>query len=330
MRERLHKTLAHCGVGSRRECETIIEQGRVRVNGSVVTKLGTKVDPDLDKLNVDGEDVRVEEKVYYLLNKPPGYICTSHDERGRPRALDLVKEDKRRVYTVGRLDAESEGLTLLTNDGEIANAICHPRYQVDKTYRLLVKGPVREDQVERIETGVWLAEGKTGPTQVRSIERHGPRAIVTVTVWEGRNRELRRIFAKVNLRVSHLQRIAIGPLSIEGLEPGEYRRITSDELGFALERLKEGWTPLPVPEAPKLPAHAFDAPGGPRPFRRRGRGGFHGGPARGAGPAGERQGPWEGREPFGNFRPRRAGPRGPGWRGPYRDGPGRSGPPPGR
>ena len=244
--ERLHKVLAHCGVGSRRECETIIEQGRVEVNGSVITKLGTKVDPTTDGIRVDGENVKVERRVYYLLNKPKGYICTNRDERGRPRVIDLVPEG-RRIYTVGRLDEQSEGLVLLTNDGPLANIICHPRYQVDKSYRLLVRGRVTPKQLEQIERGVWLSEGKTAPARIRHVDRRGDRTVISLTVWEGRNRELRRIFSKVQLRVAHLIRTAIGPLRIEGLPVGAHRRLTPRDLEFARVRMAAGWTPEPAP-----------------------------------------------------------------------------------
>ena len=141
MRERLHKYLAHCGIASRRECETLIEEGRVEVNGDVVTKLGTTIDPAADKVRVDGESVSEEKKVYYLVNKPRGYLCTNRDDHGRPRVIELVPE-RRRIYTVGRLDEDSEGLILLTNDGTLANVVTHPRYEVDKTYKLLVRGSV--------------------------------------------------------------------------------------------------------------------------------------------------------------------------------------------
>ncbi|MCZ6572659.1 MAG: pseudouridine synthase [Planctomycetota bacterium] len=266
MQGRLHKILAHCGVGSRRECEKLIEQGRVQVNGSVVSKPGTTVDGTKDELVVDGERVKPEEQVYYLLNKPRGYICTSKDEQGRPRAVDLIKDGKRRVYAVGRLDADSEGLILITNDGELANVICHPRYQVDKTYKLTVNHAVAPDQIERIEHGVWLAEGKTSPAHVRKVQRRGTRTEVTVTVWEGRNRELRRIFGKVGLRVVHLERVAVGPLKTDGLPVGRYRKLTPQELEFVRERLAKGWKPGPVPVPPK-PAGYKE----PRPRRGRGR-----------------------------------------------------------
>jgi 23S rRNA pseudouridine2605 synthase len=242
MVERLQKVLAQCGVGSRRECETLIEQGRVEVDGKVVTKLGTKIEPGAVQIKVDGERVGLEERVYYLVHKPRGFVCTSTTERGDRRVIDLVP-DKRRVYTVGRLDASSEGLVLLTNDGGLSNIICHPRYQVDKTYRLAVEGRVEPKQLDRIEKGVWLPEGKSAPAQVRRVERHGRSTVVTVTLWEGRSRELRRIFGKVGLHVSELVRTAIGPLRLEGMKPGAYRRLAEAELAFARERMRGDWKP---------------------------------------------------------------------------------------
>jgi 23S rRNA pseudouridine2605 synthase len=249
MGDRLQKVLAHCGVASRRQCEALIEEGRVEVNGQVVTKLGTKVEVGEDEIKVDGERVAVERRVYYLLNKPKGYICTAQDELGRPRVVDLIPEE-RRIYPVGRLDENSEGLIILTNDGRVANIVCHPRYQVDKTYKVTVRGKVTRDQVEKIERGVWLAEGKTGPAQVRKVDQKARSTIVTVTIWEGRNRELRRIFSKVDLKVSHLVRTRIGPLKLEDAPPGSYRRLRENELDFVWSRLKPDWKPTgPKPRA---------------------------------------------------------------------------------
>jgi 16S rRNA U516 pseudouridylate synthase RsuA-like enzyme len=156
---RLHKFLAHAGVGSRREAEGFIEQGRVSVNGKPITTMGFKVDPAADRVTLDGEAVKTEEPVYYMLHKPGGFICTNHDERGRPRAVDLLRGVKQRVYTVGRLDADSLGLILVTNDGDLANVICHPRYRLEKRYQVAVKGFVTREQIAKLEAGVWLAEG---------------------------------------------------------------------------------------------------------------------------------------------------------------------------
>ncbi|MHC4135564.1 MAG: pseudouridine synthase [Planctomycetota bacterium] len=264
--QRLQKVLAHCGVGSRRECEEIIEQGRVEVNGHVVTRLGTKVNPD-DGIRVDGERVALERRVYYLLHKPRGYVCTNRDERGRTRVIDLIP-DERRIYTVGRLDETSEGLVLLTNDGALTNIICHPRYQVDKTYVLEVRGQIAPPQLDQIERGVWLAEGKSAPAQVRRVDRRGDRSIITLSVWEGRNRELRRIFAKVALRVTRLTRTAIGPLRIDGLDVGAYRRADPRELAFARERMSGDWTPQPVaPPEGRRWEERLGRPRGPRRSR---------------------------------------------------------------
>ena len=307
MKERLHKILAHCGVGSRRECETIIEQGRVAVDGVVITRLGTKVDPTEVVIKVDGERVNLEPRVYYLVNKPRGYLCTSRDDFGRPRVVDLIR-DERRIYTVGRLDEESEGLLILTNDGNLANIICHPRYQVDKSYRLTINGPVQDSQLGRIERGVWLAEGKTAPAQIRRVDRKATRTFVTITIWEGRNRELRRMFAKVDLRVTHLLRTAIGPLRTEGLDVGAYRTLDPSELAFAYERMRPDWKPRPFRPAqagkPRRPGGGpgmrSGGPGGPRGHGQ-GRGPGHGpsrspgrGPSRGPG-RGPGRGPSRGR-----------------------------------
>ena len=248
MSDRLHKYLAHCGIASRRECETLIEEGRVEVNGKVVTTLGTTVETASDEIKVDGERVRQEKKVYYLVNKPRGYLCTNHDQHGRPRVVDLVPETKR-IYTVGRLDEDSEGLILLTNDGTLANVITHPKFEVDKTYKLLVRGTVEKDAVKKVESGVWLSDGRTAPAHVRRIARKGPNSQVTVTLWEGRNRELRRIFAKVGLRVQTLTRTAIGPLRMEGMPTGAWRRVHPRELAFAFARLKPSWKPTAKKEA---------------------------------------------------------------------------------
>ena len=242
MPERLHKYLAHCGIASRRECEVLISEGRVEVNGQVIDRQGTTVEPGKDKIRVDGEPVREERKVYYLVNKPRGYLCTNSDEHGRPRVVDLVPEQKR-IYTVGRLDEDSEGLILLTNDGTLANVVTHPKYEVDKTYRLLVRGSVPPDAAEKIESGVWLSDGKTAPAHIRRINRKGPNTIVTVTLWEGRNRELRRMFAKVGLRVQSLTRTAIGPLRMEGMPQGAWRRVDRRELAFVFSRLNPKWKP---------------------------------------------------------------------------------------
>lgn len=235
--ERLHKFLASTGAGSRRDCEKLIEDGRVYVNGKLVTKMGFKVDPARDKVTLDGERVKPEEKVYWVLNKPSGTICTNSDERGRPRVVDLVPDRTNRIYTVGRLDAESRGLILLTNDGGIANIICHPRYRIEKVYQVAVRGRVDRAQVARIEAGVWLSEGKTSPAKVQPVGYNAKRneSLIEMTVFEGRNREVRRVLARVGLNVRRLQRVRIGPLALGDLPPGASRRLDPKELAFVYE-----------------------------------------------------------------------------------------------
>jgi 23S rRNA pseudouridine2605 synthase len=233
---RLHKFLAHAGAGSRRDCETLIAEGRVSVNGTPVTKMGVKVDPERDEVRLDGERVRLERRVYYLVHKPRHTYCTRADERGRTRVVDLVPEH-RRIYTVGRLDGDSTGLILLTNDGDIANVICHPRYRIEKVYHVVVRGRVTSEQLHKLARGVWLAEGKASPARVVPL-RHDPRRDQTrleVTIFEGRNREIRRTFARVGLNVRRLTRVRIGPLELGDLPPGAYRPLEPRDLAFVGE-----------------------------------------------------------------------------------------------
>ena len=270
-RERLHKFLASTGAGSRRECETFIAQGRVSVNGRTVSKMGVKVDPDRDTVMLDGERVRPESRVYYVLNKPSGYICTNSDERGRPRAVDLIK-DAKRIYTVGRLDADSTGLVLLTNDGGIANIVCHPRYRIEKRYQVHVRGDVNRAQVAKVEAGVWLAEGRSSPATVRPIGRNPKRGetILEMTLFEGRNREIRRVFAKVGLTVRRLQRTSIGPLELGELKPGSSRKLNRGELKFVGEAEKmylanqAAWD-AELPAEERRPRRRPQGQGGDRP-----------------------------------------------------------------
>ena len=235
--ERLHKFLASTGAGSRRECETFIQQRRVSVNGKLVTKMGMKVDPLRDKVTFDGEAVKAEQKVYWVLNKPSNTICTNSDERGRRRVVDLIPDRTHRIYTVGRLDSDSRGLILLTNDGAIANVICHPRYRIEKVYQVAVQGSVTKEQVARVEAGVWLAEGKSSPAKVKSLGRNPKRneTVLEMTVFEGRNREVRRVLARVGLSVKKLLRTRIGPLSLGRLPPGGARQLDPSELRFVEE-----------------------------------------------------------------------------------------------
>ncbi len=230
MAERLQKILASAGLGSRRECEELILQGRVRVNRKRVDQLPVLVDPDTDKIQVDGRAIRLERKVYYLLNKPKGVLCTQRDPAGRRRAVDLLADVPERVYPVGRLDADSQGMVLLTNDGELAAGLTHPRYGVPKTYRARVKGRMSGEVLEKLRQGIWLSEGKTQPARVRLTYRSRDHSALEITLREGRNRQVRRMLAKLGHPVRELTRIRIGRLSLRGLGVGRYRPLQPAEV----------------------------------------------------------------------------------------------------
>jgi pseudouridine synthase len=240
--ERLQKVLAHAGVASRRKCEKLILQGRVRVNGQVVTQLGTKVDPGQDTIEVDGQPITLEDKVYILLHKPRGYLSDTQDFRGRLSALGLVPAGKR-LYPAGRLDAESEGLLLLTNDGELAHRLTHPRYEHQKEYLALVVGRPTEATLRRMRKGVkrdgetLRADavqrlGRLGPQAQIHGWKEAPRGIVwlRITLHMGKKRHIRRMCAALGYSVRRLIRVRIGPLELGDLLVGEWRYLTKREI----------------------------------------------------------------------------------------------------
>ncbi|MGD8189147.1 pseudouridine synthase [Brevibacillus ginsengisoli] len=230
--ERLQKVLAQAGVASRRNCEEIIKEGRVRVNGAIVTELGTKVDPSIDEIEVDGKVIRREKHLYILLYKPTGVITSLHDPQGRKVVTDLLQGVQERVYPVGRLDYDTSGLLLLTNDGELANKIAHPSYEMDKVYRAWVKGIPTSDQVKRLATGIQLEDGMTSPGEARILEVDPvkKRAHLELTIHEGRNRQVRRMCEAIGHPVISLERIQLGFLTLEGLKKGDYRFLTNQEV----------------------------------------------------------------------------------------------------
>jgi len=232
--ERLHKLLAHAGVGSRRQCEALIAAGRVTVNGQVVRELGTKVGPD-ERIGVDGQPVRSERHVYWLVNKPRGYLCSNRDPAGRPLAVDLVPHVSQRVYTVGRLDEASEGLLLLTNDGDLAYRLMHPRFGVEKTYLVQVAGHPSPEDLRQLLKGVWLSDGHVRARHVKRLKTHGDSTWLRIVLSEGRNREIRRMLARLGHKVLHLRRIALGPVQLGRLASGKARPLTAEELA-ALRR----------------------------------------------------------------------------------------------
>src|SRR5437870_2942356 len=198
--DRLNKFLAHAGVGSRRHCEELIAVGRITVDGDTVRELGTKVEPG-QKVCVDGQAVRAERPVYWLVNKPRGYLCTNYDPAGRPRAVDLVPHVRQRVYTVGRLDEDSEGLLLLTNDGDLAHRLMHPRYGVEKTYLVQVAGLPSRADIDQLLKGVWLSDGHVRAREVKRLKSKGQSAWLRIVLSEGKNREIRRMLARLNHKV---------------------------------------------------------------------------------------------------------------------------------
>ena len=225
MEERLNKLLAHAGVGSRRRCDELIAAGHVTVDGKVVREMGARVDPEAHAVAVDGRPVAGERLVYWLVNKPRGYLCTNHDPAGRPRAVDLVPHVGQRVYTVGRLDEDSEGLVLLTNDGELANRLTHPRYGVEKTYLVQVAGkPTRED-VQKLLKGVWLSDGHVKARRVKVLKKQGESTWLEVVLSEGKNREIRRMLARLKHKVMRLRRTALGPVPMRRLPVGKARKL---------------------------------------------------------------------------------------------------------
>ncbi|HUT35571.1 MAG TPA: pseudouridine synthase [Planctomycetota bacterium] len=228
--ERLNKILAHAGLGSRRKCDELIAQGRITVDGVVVTELGHKADPSQADVRCDGERVQAEPVAYYLLNKPRGVVCTSDPREGRPRAVDPLRGDHRRLYTIGRLDADSRGLILLTNDGELTQRLTHPRHQVSKVYRVWARGAMSPETVERVRRGVFLSEGRAALGRVRVCQRRREATELEIELRQGINRQIRRVLAKVGHPVSDLRRVAIGPISDPGLREGAWRRLRPDEV----------------------------------------------------------------------------------------------------
>lgn len=227
--QRLQRVMASAGIGSRRECETIIEEGRVEVDGNVVTTLGTKVDPTKQKISVDGDLLKVEKLQYFILNKPPGVLSTSNDPSGRVRVIDLI-QTKNRVYNVGRLDQSSEGLILVTNDGDLANRLTHPRYGIEKKYHVQVAGRPEGSDLKTLTDGVYLAEGKAKATSASFIRKGKESSWIEITLTEGRNREIRRLLAKIGHKVRTLKRVSIGPLKLKDLPKGAHRELTPGEL----------------------------------------------------------------------------------------------------
>jgi len=230
---RLHKYMAHCGVASRRSCEMIIAAGRVRLNGHVVTGMGVTVTPGTDTVEVDGKSINPEaEKVYIALNKPEGYITTVSDPYDRPSVMDLIKAlSDVRLYPVGRLDYDSRGLLLMTNDGAFAHTLTHPRFHVEKEYRAHVRGIPNETELDRLRNGGVELDGRpAAPANVYVENVTGGDALCRAVIREGRNRQVRRMFTAVGHPVVELTRLRVGPVWLTGIDPGHWRHLKEEEI----------------------------------------------------------------------------------------------------
>jgi len=274
--ERLQKIIAAAGIVSRRKAETLIASGHVQVNGKVVTELGSKADPEQDHIRVDGKLLQGPERFTYVaLNKPKGYVTTVSDEKKRPTVMDLVKKVKGRVYPVGRLDWASEGLLLMTNDGELANALMKASSNVPKTYVVKVAGQPEETKLDKLRRGVSIAEKggrrvRTAPAKIRLI-REGDNPWLEVTIIEGRNRQVRKMFEEVGHHVEKIRRVQYGPLALD-VPPGDWRNLTLLEVAKLKTAASGPKLTLPPPAAAPvrtLPLRALKSPPSTKPSRSR-------------------------------------------------------------
>ncbi len=227
---RLQKFMAECGVASRRKCEQLIEEGKVKVNGHVAS-LGTKINPKKDLVTLRGKRIgRQESPRYIMLNKPRGYVTTVADELGRKTVMDLMGEVKERVYPVGRLDKDSEGLLLMTNDGALANALTHPSYGIVKTYRVTVRGSVEDEVLQSLQNGVEIDSGKTAPCEITPVVESAERTVLEFRIHEGKNREIRKMLELFSLEVIRLKRTAIAGVKLGMLKTGDFRDLNENEI----------------------------------------------------------------------------------------------------
>lgn len=229
--ERLQKVIAQAGIASRRKAEELISEGRVKVNGETVKELGVKVGPN-DTIEVDGVPLDKEEPAYYLFYKPTGVISSVKDELGRKVVTDFFPEIEQRLFPVGRLDYDTSGALILTNDGDLANLLMHPRYKIDKHYVAKVKGFLTKEEVKKLARGVYLEDGKTAPAQVKveSVDRKKGTSVVSITIHEGRNRQVRRMFEAVGHEVQKLKRERYGFLDLKSMNPGDFRVLKPHEV----------------------------------------------------------------------------------------------------
>ena len=232
---RINKYIASCGVASRRKAEELIISGRVTINGELITELSTIVDETKDIVEVDGVPINQEEKkVYILLNKPEGYITTVKDQFDRPSVLDILKDVEERVYPVGRLDYETSGLLILTNDGDLTYKLTHPKHEVEKTYLAMVNGIISPEEKRRFENGLQIEDYTTAKAKLKIVKADEEKnySVCKITIHEGRNRQVRKMCKAIGHPVRNLRRIQMGRINIRGLEVGEYRNLTEDEVRY--------------------------------------------------------------------------------------------------
>ncbi len=229
---RINKFLAECGIASRRNCETLVLEGRVKINNKKVLKLATEVDPEVDLVSVDDKPVKpIGKHLYIMLNKPKGYVCTTSDERGRKTVMDFFvgKYPGKRIFPIGRLDYDTEGLLLLTTDGDLANRLMHPRNEISKTYVAKIEGEISEAELNKLRNGVELDGVKTKKCKVKLLEFDENVSRIEVVITEGRNRQVRRMFESINRDVIFLKRTAVGEIKLGGLFRGNYRELKEKE-----------------------------------------------------------------------------------------------------
>ena len=229
---RLQKYMAHCGAASRRKCEEYIREGLVKVNDKIVTELGTKIDPNVDRVYLNGKRLTLEnKKVYMILNKPIGVVTSANDEKDRPTVTDLVPDDYR-VYPVGRLDIDTTGLVLLTNDGELANILMHPRYKIGKKYIVTVEGTPNTHELSLLREGLDIRDLKTSPANVKILKNFKQDSILEIEIFEGQNHQIKRMFDYIGHSVKKLKRISMGKIELLNLEVGNYRYLTEKEIKY--------------------------------------------------------------------------------------------------
>lgn len=232
---RINKYIASCGIASRRKAEEIILQKRVSVNGKVVEELSFNIDENEDIVEIDGVQIGLDEKeVYIVLNKPEGYITTVKDQFDRPSVLDLVSDISERIYPIGRLDYETSGLLILTNDGDLTYKLTHPKHEVDKTYMAIVKGIPTIDEMNKFEEGLYIEDYKTAPAKIRIMKRDEEKnyAICEIKIHEGRNRQVRKMCRAIGHPVLRLRRVAMGKITLRETKVGEYRHLTTEEVEY--------------------------------------------------------------------------------------------------